>query len=91
MLDVHASAIVSCMQYTIRNISPELDRALKARAKRLGQSVNDVALEALSQSVGATVRRRSLRDMPGAWSRREAKVFDGVLEEQRTIDEDLWK
>jgi plasmid stability protein len=79
------------MQYTIRNVPLELDRALKARAKKLGKSVNQVALEALAQSVGQPVKRRSLRSMPGAWSKAEAAAFDRFLKEQRTIDEELWK
>jgi plasmid stability protein len=79
------------MQYTIRNIPPELDRALKARAKRLGKSVNQVAVELLAQGVGQTVRKRSLRDMPGAWSAQEAAELDRFLEEHRRIDSELWK
>ena len=82
---------MSCMQYTIRNVPPDLDRAIKARAKRLGKSVNEVALEALAHAVGVSPRRRNLRAMPGAWSRREAEQFDAFLEEHRTIDAELWK
>jgi hypothetical protein len=79
------------MQYTIRNIPPELDRAIKARAKRLGKSVNQVALEALAGSVGQPLRRRDLRAMPGAWSRKEAARFDRFLEDHRKIDDELWR
>jgi plasmid stability protein len=79
------------MQYTIRNIPPELDRALKARAKKLGKSVNQVALEALARAVDQPSRRRSLRGMAGAWSKREAAELDRFLEEHRRIDEELWK
>ncbi len=79
------------MQYTIRNIPPELDRAMKARAKKLGKSVNQVALELLSEGCGQAVRHRSLRRMPGAWSPKEAADFDRFLAEHRQIDEELWK
>lgn len=79
------------MQYTIRNISDSLDRALKARARREGKSVNQVALEALSQSLNQPIRRRSLRGMPGAWSAKEARDFDAFLQTHRKIDEELWK
>jgi len=79
------------MQYTIRNIWPELDRALKARAKKSGKSVNQVALEALVQSVGQPLKRRSLRAMPGAWSKKEAAQFDRFLSEHRQIDDELWR
>ncbi len=79
------------MQYTIRNISPQLDRAIKARAKKLGKSVNQVALELLAQGVGQPIRQRSLRNMPGAWSAQEAAELDRFLDEHRRIDEELWK
>ena len=78
-------------QYTIRNIPLDLDKAIKARAKRLNKSVNQVALEALANVVDRAVKKRSLRDMPGAWSKSEAERFDRFLREQRSIDEELWK
>lgn len=79
------------MQYTIRNIPAELDRALKARAKKVGRSVNQVALEALAQSVSQALRRRNLRGGPGSWSKAEASAFDEFLSAHRRIDEELWK
>ena len=80
-----------CMQYTIRNIPPELDRAIKARAKKLGKSINQVALEMLTHGFEEPVRYRSLRDMPGSWSTKEARDFDRFLEEHRVIDDELWR
>jgi len=88
---MHAFDSMLCMQYTIRNIPPELDRIIKARAKKLGKSVNQVALELLAQGTGQAVRYRSLRDMPGAWSEREAAQLDRFLQEHRRIDPELWK
>ncbi|HSU37931.1 MAG TPA: hypothetical protein VLJ38_00145 [Polyangiaceae bacterium] len=82
---------MKCMQYTIRKIPPALDKALKARAKQLGKSVNELALEALAQSVGEPVRRRELRRMPGSWTPADAKAFDRFLDEHRQIDAELWK
>jgi hypothetical protein len=79
------------MQYTIRKIPPDLDRALKARAKQVGKSVNEIALEALARSVGQSVRRRNLRGMPGAWSKKEASEFDRFLAQHRQIDPELWR
>jgi hypothetical protein len=79
------------MQYTIRNVSAALDKALKSRAKRLGKSLNEIALEALARSVGEPVRHRNLRDMPGSWSPAEARALDRFLKNHRKIDEELWK
>ena len=81
----------SATQYTIRNIPPELDKAIKARAKRLGKSINQIALEALANVVDRPTPRRRLRNMPGAWSKSEAQKFDRFLEQHRAIDEELWK
>jgi hypothetical protein len=64
---------------------------LKARAKKLGKSVNQVAIEALAQSVGVPLKRRVLRDMPGSWSKQEATEFDRFLQAHRRIDPELWK
>ena len=78
------------MQYTIRGIPPELDRVLRTRARKLGKSVNQVAIEALAQSAGQPVRYRNLRRMPGAWGPNEAAAFDRFLRQERRIDEELW-
>jgi hypothetical protein len=71
------------MQHRIHNIPPELDRALKAKARQLGKSVNQVALEALAGSGDESVKRRNLRGMPGAWSKKEAAAFDRFLVQHR--------
>jgi hypothetical protein len=89
--DVQACASFECMQYTIRNIPPGLDRAIKARAQRRGTSVNQVVVEALSQSLEQSIKRRQLRNMPGEWSKKEAAQFDEFLSSIRVIDDELWK
>ena len=78
-------------QYSIRNIPPELDRQLKARAKRLGKSVNQVALDALVAYVGAEPRVRDLSRMPSPLSRAEHQALEEALAEQRQIDPELWR
>jgi plasmid stability protein len=60
------------MQYTIRNISAVIDRALRERAKREGKSLNEVATEALARGLdleGQPVRRRDLGEIAGSWVR----------------------
>ena len=80
-----------CMQYTVRSIPPDVDRAIKARARQLGKSVNQVVIEAMAQCLGLPVRRRNLRNMAGEWSREEARAFDKFLSSVRQVDEELWK
>jgi hypothetical protein len=40
------------MQYTVRDIPKTLDRALRARAKQQGKSLNQVTLETLHEALG---------------------------------------
>jgi plasmid stability protein len=79
------------MQYTVRNISPELDRALRRRAQEEGKSLNTIALEALLAGSGAQVspvRRRDLHDIAGTWV--DDPEVDAALADQRRIDPELW-
>ena len=75
------------MRYTIRGIPPELDAALRKRARATGQSLNKVALEALM--AGVRNKRRDLSDIVGTWKPDEE--FEAAIAEQDQIDEDLWK
>jgi hypothetical protein len=80
------------MQYSVRGVAPEIDAALRERARAEGKSLNAVALEALAEGVGfggAVVVRRDLSDVAGTW-RRDARL-EKALADQDAIDEALWK
>ena len=79
------------MQYTIRNISANLDAALRSTAQRQGKSLNDVTLEALARGAGVTgepIRQRDLKKIAGTW--RHDPAFDKAIQDQDTIDEAIW-
>lgn len=78
-------------QYTIRNVPPPLDAALRERARRQGRSLNAVALEALRSSAGvsAAVRYADLDAFFGSWVK--DKAVDQALADQRQVDEGLWR
>ena len=80
------------MQYTLRNIPPYLDDALRQRANDQGKSLNEVAVEILLEGLGMTgkpVKRRDLGDVAGTWE--TDPEMDAALLEQRQIDPDLWR
>ena len=80
------------MQYTIRGIPPALDAALRERARMIGQSLNEVALQALMDGAGLTgkpKKRRDLSDLVGTWKPDEE--FEAAIAAQDQVDEDLWK
>ena len=79
------------MQYTIRGIPPTVDQALRARARTSGRSLNETAVEALTEGsgmAGTRRRRRDLGDIAGTW--RAEKAVDAALSAQDRVDEELW-
>lgn len=80
------------VQYTLRNVSPAVDRALRQKARELRQSLNTVALDALALGAGVHDEARRYHDLDqffGSWV--EDAATDRALEEQRQVDEDLWR
>ena len=93
LLAIYAySAYTQCMQYTLRNIPPVLDRMLRRKAREDGTSLNEVALDALARGAGVTdtaVRHRKLHDLAGAWE--NDAQFDAAIRDQDVVDEHLWR
>lgn len=80
------------MQYTLRGIPPAVDKALRQRARATGKSLNETAIEALTEGagVGSTrPKRRDLTDLVRSW--KPDKELEEALADQDRIDEDLWK
>jgi plasmid stability protein len=80
------------MQYTLRNIPEHVDHAMRDKARREHRSLNEVAIEALSRGLGVDgepVRHRDLTDIADTWI--EDPEIEAALEEQRTIDHELWR
>ena len=80
------------MQYTLRNIPPALDRALRVLARREGKSLNEVALRALARALGADetpVRHRALDDLAGTWH--DDPEFEEALAALHQVDQSLWR
>ncbi|MGK5089680.1 antitoxin [Bdellovibrionota bacterium FG-2] len=93
-LDAYNSCMTSRhkFQYTIRNVPPLLDRALRQKATRTQKSLNEVALEALAQGAGVAEEVKKYRDLDhffGSWVHDDA--IETALVEQRKIDKGLWK
>ncbi len=82
---------------TLRNLPPELARAIRQKAKKEGTSLNRAVIRLLEEATGLSGpnRRGILHDdldaLAGSWSREEAVEFDRFLREHRRIDPELWK
>jgi plasmid stability protein len=81
------------VQYTVREIPPYVDRALRARARETGKSLNEVVRETLAHAAGASTTGSIVYDdldyLAGRW--REDLAFDEAIAAQDTVDEDLWR
>jgi len=80
------------MQYTIRGIPEAVDKALRERARAAGKSLNEAAVDALSEGSGLTGtprKRRDLGDIAGTWT--ADKAVEAALADQDHVDEGLWR
>ena len=80
------------MQYTIRGIPAAVDNAIRARARVAGKSLNEAAVDALSEGsgmAGAPRKRRDLGDIVGTW--KAEKAVESALAAQDRVDPDLWR
>jgi len=80
------------MQYTIRGIPAAVDSALRQRARAGGKSLNEAAVDALTDGSGlanARRKRRDLDDVAGTW--KPDKAVELALAAQDRVDKDLWR
>ena len=79
---------------TIRNVSPELARALEEEKQHRGASLNRTVLDVLERALGVgRGRRRSngLAELAGTWSDEEHERFEAAIASTEQIDEELWR
>lgn len=77
-------------QYTIRNIPPHLDAALRRKAQQKGTSLNQVLIDSLAASVGeGAARYHDLDELAGSWQ--ADKAFDDAVESFNKVDPEDWK
>ena len=80
------------MQYTIRAVPEEIDRALRQRARREARSLNAVVIDALARGLALDAepaRHTDLDHLIGTWQ--DDPDFDRAVAEFERIDEESWK
>ncbi|MBL8952170.1 MAG: hypothetical protein JNK82_15415 [Myxococcaceae bacterium] len=79
-------------QYTIRNVSPRVDRALKKKASERGVSLNRLLISLLEAEAGLGEQQRQYHDLDfviGTWV--DDPAVDAALAEQRVVDPREWE
>ena len=77
------------LQYTIRGIPLEVDRALRQKASRRKVSLNRVILDELTEATVGAKPKADFSNLVGRWKADAA--FDKILASQRRIDREQWK
>jgi hypothetical protein len=77
------------IQYTIRGVPQEVDRALRRKAARRKLSLNQVIIEELTAVTTGLRKRADFHDIAGQWT--PDAGFDDIIASQRQIDPDKWK
>jgi len=77
------------LQYTIRGVPREVDRALRRKAAQRKQSLNQVIVEELTSATIGRRRMADFSDLVGRWT--PDPGFDEIIAAQRQIDPDKWK
>ena len=82
---------------TLRNLPPELAKAVRKEANRQRTSINRAVISLLQRKTEPRKSRRRARkyndldSLAGSWSKNEAAAFDTALAVQRNLDPELWK
>ncbi len=87
----HAGMKAKASQYTVRNVPPSVDRALRRRAQEAQISLNTLLLRALEAEAGVTQarERHDLDTFFGSWIR-DARV-ERALGEVRRVEPRDWE
>jgi hypothetical protein len=77
------------MQYTIRNIPKSVDRAVRAKAKSEGKSLNQAIVDAIKAGLGVSDepgKKRDLSDLVGTMTPEDAKAIEEAVAEMDAWD-----
>jgi hypothetical protein len=85
-------------QLTVRGFDPELERKLRALARKENISLNQAALRLLRRGAGVKQDKEetdmvgsSLDELIGTWSESEFEEFTAAVEDFEKVDESLWQ
>ena len=79
---------------TIRDVSSELARSLKAEARRRGTTLNQTVKDLLAKALGIDSPEEfdnGLSALAGTWTADDLKEFERVTGAFEEIDDELWR
>lgn len=78
---------------TVRDVPPDVARALEKEKERCGKSLNQTVVDLLRQSlgIGGVPRSNGLAEQAGTWTEEDLEEFESAIVEAEQIDEELWR
>jgi hypothetical protein len=83
-------------QITLRGMDPEMEQAIRKKARKSGKSLNRVILDIICENTSYGKSRKispadSLRTLAGGWSEKDASEFFESIKSSQQIDEEMWR
>ncbi len=81
-------------QLTVRNVTPEIAKALSEESRRRGKSINQTVIDLLLQALGLEANSRydnGLARLSGTWSEEDLARFTESAATFEQIDEEFWR
>ena len=81
---------------TVRNLPPEVAKAVKEKARKEKLSLNKAIVRLLEEATGVEKGKKKVvhHDLDrffGTWTKQEADAFDEAMRAHRQIDPEMWK
>jgi hypothetical protein len=80
---------------TLRNLPPDVAKAVKQKARSEGLSLNRAIIRLLEETMGGGGSSKEvhhdLDHLAGRWSEQEYQGFMEALRDQRRIDPEMWR
>ena len=82
---------IESMTISLRNLPPEVEKAILETSQREGISRNKATLRLLQASLHKPAINHDFDDFIGTWSDAEADEFNAALAEMRKVDPIDWE
>ena len=79
------------MTISLRNLPPEVEKAITDLSRREGVSLNRATIRILEASLRKPARNEDFDEFLGCWSTEEADAFEAALREMRQVDPADWE
>ena len=78
------------MTISLRNLPPEIERAIVGKSEREGISLNKAATQLLERAIRPASRNSDFDEFAGGWSAEAVSEFDAVMAITRRVDPGDW-